>query len=58
MEASFIHTRATIQANTDAAGVLVLKKAIEVDVEPIVPSSSDNKSYFPSHLGQNIDTLA
>jgi hypothetical protein len=58
MEASFIHTRATIQANTDAAGVMVIKKAVEVDVEPIVPSNSDSSSYFPSHLGQNIDTTA
>jgi hypothetical protein len=58
MEASFIHTRAAIQANTDAAGVTVLRKAVEVEVEPIVPVSSDSKSSFPSHLGQNIDTTA
>jgi len=58
MEASFIHTRATIQANTDAAGVTVLKKAVEVEVEPILPSNSESLSYFSSHLGQNIDTTA
>jgi hypothetical protein len=58
MEASFIHTRATFQANTDAAGVTVLKKAIEVEVEPILPQHSESSSYFDSHLGQNIDTTA
>ncbi len=58
MEASFVHTRATIQANTDAAGITVLRKAVEVEVEPILPTNSESTSYFPSHLGQNIDTMA
>jgi hypothetical protein len=58
MEASFIHTRATIHANTDAAGVTVLKKAIEVEVEPILPPRSERAANFSSNLGQNIDTTA
>jgi hypothetical protein len=58
MEASFIHTKAAIQTNTDASGIMVLKKTVEVEVEPIVSSMTDSASYLPSHLGQNINTTA
>jgi hypothetical protein len=58
MEASLIHTRTTTQSNTDAAGMTVLKKAIEVETEPALQLIDESTSHLPSHLGQNINTIA
>ena len=58
MEASLIHTRTTTQSKTDAAGMTVLKKAIEVETEPAIQLIADSTAHMPSHLGQNINTTA
>jgi hypothetical protein len=58
MEASLIHTRTTTQSNTDAAGMTVLKKAIEIETEPAFQLIAETNSHLPSHLGQNINTTA
>ena len=58
MEASIIHTRTTTQSNTDAAGMTILKKAIEIDAEPALQLVAESTGHLPSHLGQNINTTA
>jgi hypothetical protein len=58
MEASLIHTRSTIQSHTDAAGMTVLKKAIEVETEPAMQLIADSTAHLPSHLGRSINTTA
>ena len=58
MEASLIHTRSTVQSNTDAAGMTLLKKSIQVETEPAEQLIADSAAHLPSHLGQNINTTA
>jgi hypothetical protein len=58
MEASIIHTRTTTQSNTDAVGMTVLRKTIEVEAEPALQLIAENTGNLPNHLGQNINTTA
>jgi hypothetical protein len=58
MDASIIHTRATVQSNTDAAGMTVLRKAIEIEPESALQLISESTGNLPNHLGQNINTTA
>ena len=58
MEASLIHTRSTTQSNTDAAGMTILKKTIEIEAEPALQLIAESNGHLPSHLGQNVNTTA
>ena len=58
MDASIIHTRTTIQSNTDAVGMTVFKKTLEVEAEPALQLIAESTGNLPRHLGQNINTTA
>ncbi len=58
MDATITHTRTTTQSNTDAAGMTVLRKAIEIESEPALQLISGSTGNLPNHLGQNINTTA
>jgi len=58
MDASITHSRTTVQSNTDAVGMTVLRKAIEADSEPALQLIAESTGHLPNHLGQNINTTA
>ena len=58
MDAAIIHTRTTTQSNTDAVGMTVFKKTIEVESEPAIQLIAESTGHLPYHLGQNINTTA
>ena len=58
MDASIIHTRTTTQSNTDAVGMTVFKKTLEVEAEPALQLIAESTGNLPNHLGRNIDTMA
>lgn len=58
MDTSITHAIATTQANSEVAGMTVLKKANEVDAESALQLVAASSSNLPSHLGRNINTVA
>ena len=49
---------ATTQANKEAVGMSVLKKANEVEAESAMQLVAASSANLPSHLGRNINTTA
>jgi hypothetical protein len=58
MDATITKAIATTQANSEAAGMTVLKKANEVEAESALQLVAASSSNLPSHLGRNINTVA
>jgi hypothetical protein len=58
MDTSLINAITNTQANSEAAGIFVLKKANEVEAETALQLVAASSNNLPSHLGRNINTVA
>jgi hypothetical protein len=58
MNSTISTAMATTQANSEAAGMIVLKKANEVEAQSALQLVAASSNNLPSHLGRNINTVA
>ncbi len=58
MDATIANAVGNTQANSEAVGMTVLKKANEVEAQSALQLVAASSGNLPSHLGRNINTVA
>lgn len=58
MDSTITRAVATLQANSDAVGMTVLKKAIDIEADSAMQLIAASSTNLPANLGRNVNTTA